>query len=161
MPTVAYLGLGANLGDPIQQLLDARQALMVLTASGPLRCSSFYASSPVGYDAQPDFINCVVELETNKSALELLDDMQAIENSLGRQRIISNQNAPRSIDIDLLLYGEQTITHKRLQVPHPRMKDRLFVLQPLLELTQLEVYRSALMVGDFEGQCITKLRVGG
>ncbi|MFT6033765.1 MAG: 2-amino-4-hydroxy-6-hydroxymethyldihydropteridine diphosphokinase [Arenicella sp.] len=161
MPTVAYLGLGANLGDPIQQLLDARQALTVLAAPGPLRCSSFYASSPVGYDAQPDFINCVVELETNKSALELLDDMQAIENSLGRQRITSNQNAPRSIDIDLLLYGEQTITHKRLQVPHPRMKDRLFVLQPLLELTQLEVYRSALMSGDFEGQCITKLRVGG
>jgi 2-amino-4-hydroxy-6-hydroxymethyldihydropteridine diphosphokinase len=161
MLTVAYLGLGANLGDPIQQMLDARTALASLAATRQLRCSSFYVSSPVGYDAQPDFVNCVVELETDSDALDLLDDMQLIESVLGRQRLAGNQNAPRSIDIDLLIYGDQTIANKRLQVPHPRMKSRLFVLKPLLELTEIELYRSALSDGDFHDQGLFRLAIGG
>jgi 2-amino-4-hydroxy-6-hydroxymethyldihydropteridine diphosphokinase len=160
MSTLAYLGLGANLGDPIQQMVDARASLARLPSTLDLRCSSFYASSPVGYAAQPDFVNCVVELETNSEAIELLDDIQAIENALGRQRVMANQNAPRLIDIDLLLFGRQSIADERLQVPHPRMKSRLFVLEPLLELTELASYRVAFEVADFEGQDLTQLTIG-
>jgi len=94
MLTVAYLGLGANLGDPIQQLIDAREALMCLSATKSLRTSSFYLSSPVGFAEQADFINCVVELTTSDTPIALLDDMQSIENMLGRQRVIGNQNSP-------------------------------------------------------------------
>jgi 2-amino-4-hydroxy-6-hydroxymethyldihydropteridine diphosphokinase len=160
MSTVAYLGLGANLGDPIQQIVDARAALARLPSTLHLRCSYFYASSPLGYDAQPDFINCVIELATDSSAIELLDQMQVIEKTLGRERVTCNQNAPRTIDIDLLLYGDKTIDMERLQVPHPRIKSRLFVLRPLLELTRLEPYRKALESGDFEGQDLTQLTIG-
>jgi 2-amino-4-hydroxy-6-hydroxymethyldihydropteridine diphosphokinase len=160
MSTLAYLGLGANLGDPIQQIVDARAALARLPSTLHLRCSYFYASSPLGYDAQPDFINCVIELATDSSAIELLDQMQVIEKTLGRERVTCNQNAPRTIDIDLLLYGDKTIDMERLQVPHPRIKSRLFVLRPLLELTRLEPYRKALEFGDFEGQDLTQLTIG-
>jgi 2-amino-4-hydroxy-6-hydroxymethyldihydropteridine diphosphokinase len=160
MSTLAYLGLGANLGDPIQQMVDAREALLGLESTLRLRCSNFYLSSPVGYEAQADFINCVVELETNIGALELLDDMQSIENAIGRHRVADNQNAPRVIDIDLLLFGDQAINEERLQVPHPRMKNRLFVLKPLLELAKLEPYRTAVEVGDFDGQALVRLTIG-
>jgi len=163
MLTVAYLGLGANLGDPIQQLIDAREALMCLSATKSLRTSSFYLSSPVGFAEQADFINCVVELTTSDTPIALLDDMQSIENMLGRQRVIGNQNSPRLIDIDLLLYGEQQIDTERLKVPHPRMKSRLFVLKPLLELKQIETYRLALDAGylnhEFDGQTLHRLRI--
>jgi len=160
MLTLAYLGLGANLGDPIQQMVDAREALLGLESTLRIRCSNFYVSSPVGYEAQADFVNCVVELETTSGALELLDDMQAIENAIGRQRVADNQNAPRVIDIDLLLFGDQVIDIERLQVPHPRMKNRLFVLEPLLELANLEPYRIAVEAGDFQGQELARLTIG-
>ena len=159
MSTIAYLGLGANLGDPIQQMLDAIAALKNLSATGSLRCSGFYASSPVGYCDQADFINCVVELETTYLPIELLDAIQLIENNLGRQRVIGNQNAPRLIDIDMLLYGNQSIHNQRLIVPHPRMQNRLFVIKPLLELVELELYRSALGCNDFDDQVITRLAI--
>lgn len=159
MPTLAYLGLGANLGDPIQQMLDAISALRRLPSSESLRCSSFYGSSPVGYDDQADFINCVVELETHLSAIELLDDIQVIENTLGRVRVVGNQNAPRLIDIDLLLYGDHTIDSERLTVPHPRMENRLFVIEPLLELVELAHYRSALESNDFDDQVVRRLTI--
>lgn len=130
---MAYLGLGANLGDPVQQLIDARTALYDLDTSLAGRCSRFYRSTPVGYDAQADFINCVVELETSATAFELLDATQAIEFRLGRQRVKGNQNAPRTIDVDILLYANDEIDTPRLSVPHPRMLERLFVLKPLSE----------------------------
>lgn len=163
MLTLAYLGLGANLGDPIQQMIDARRALARLTATESLRCSSFYASSPVGYDDQPDFINCVVELNTRLTPMTLLDSIQSIEKNLGRQRVVGNQNAPRLIDIDLLLYGDQKINSERLTVPHPRMKNRLFVLKPLLELAEIEHYRLVLdsgeKKGDFSQQTLSQLMI--
>ncbi len=159
MPEVAYLGLGANLGDPVQQLVDARLALEVLPSSIELRCSSFYVSSPVGYEDQADFINCVVELHTSLEPLALLDVMQGIENTLGRKRLVGNQNAPRLIDIDLLLYGNRTIDDECLIVPHPRMAERLFVLKPLLELIDLDEYQSCLENQDFGDQRLTRLAV--
>ncbi len=158
--STAYLGLGANLGDPVQQLIDARTEIYSLPGSLGGRCSSFYLSSPVGYDAQPDFINCVIELSTQLTAIELLDALQAIELRLGRQRVATNQNAPRLIDIDLLLFGNDVIASERLCVPHPRMHLRAFVLEPLLELTELSQYRAALNDGEFSGQLLHRLRIG-
>jgi 2-amino-4-hydroxy-6-hydroxymethyldihydropteridine diphosphokinase len=156
---LAYLGLGGNLGDPIEQLISARSALLALPKVLGGRCSYFYSSSPVGYDDQPDFINCVLELKVTSSALELLDDMQSIETDLGRKRVVNNQNAPRLIDIDLLLFGNQVIESERLIVPHPRMKDRLFVLRPLLELLEDNMYRTCLRNGKFEDQMLTQLAI--
>lgn len=156
---LAYLGLGGNLGDPIEQIISARSALFGLPTVLGGRCSSFYSSSPVGYDDQPDFINCVVELKVTSSAMELLDSMQHIESHLGRRRVSNNQNAPRLIDIDLLLFADQTIESERLSVPHPRMKERLFVLRPLLELLESDAYRTCLNNGKFEGQILTQLMI--
>lgn len=159
MSTLAYLGLGGNLRDPIQQIVDARGMLRRLSGVSALRCSNFYLSSPVGYEQQADFINCVVEIETCYAPIELLDWMLSIENSLGRRRVIGNQNAARLIDIDLLLYGDQVIDNERLTVPHPRMTNRLFVIKPLLELADLEYYRSLLDNSGFEGQTLTRLAI--
>lgn len=130
----AYVGLGANLGDPIQQIVDARRMLFQLSGTLGGQSSCLYVSSPVGYSDQPDFINCVVEVETLSSAHELFSAMQSIENKLGRVRDASNQNAPRMIDLDLLIFSQQQIDDEILMVPHPRIGERLFVLQPLLEL---------------------------
>lgn len=130
----AMIGLGANLNDPIQQILDARAALFSLEHVEGGRSSSLYLSSPVGYSEQPNFINAVVELQTTVSADCLLQDIQTIEASIGRQRVLGNQNAPRVIDLDLLLYNQDTINSDSLIVPHPRMHERLFVLVPMHEL---------------------------
>lgn len=132
--TQAFIGLGANLGDPIQQIVDARCMLVNLSSSMGFACSSLYVSSPVGYSEQPNFINAVMRLETLASAHELLAAMQNIERSLGRVRHSHNQNAPRTIDLDLLVFGQQHIEDDQLIVPHPRIGERLFVLQPLFEL---------------------------
>lgn len=155
----AYLGLGANLGDPIEQLISARSMLFRLPTVMAGRCSSFYSSSPVGYSQQADFINCVIELDVTISAIELLDQMQLIETMLGRQRVVGHQNAPRLIDIDLLLFGDQQIMNERLIVPHPRMTKRLFVLHPLLELINDDAYKSSLEEGEFDGQLIQRLMI--
>ena len=157
--TLAYLGLGGNLGDPIEQMLSAQSALLALPGVVAGRRSSFYSSSPVGYADQPDFINCVVECEVTLTAIELLEHMQAIEITLGRQRVADNQNAPRLIDIDLLLFGDQIIESDRLVVPHPRMTKRLFVLTPLMELIDDPFYRACLENGEFDGQALQPLRV--
>ena len=130
----AVIGLGANLGDPIEQLLMARHQLKNLAVDAQLRCSHFYLTSPVGYAQQPFFINAVACFDTRLNAFELLHKLHTIENQLGRVRDADNQNAPRRIDLDILLFGEQRIAHADLIIPHPRMHQRLFVLQPLAEL---------------------------
>ena len=130
----AYLGLGANLGDPVQQIIDARQQLSTVNQGYQSRCSSLYVTSPIGYAEQKDFVNCVLELKGDVAVRELFSAMQAIESSLGRVRDSSNQNAPRKIDIDLLVFGQHQINDVDLVVPHPRISQRLFVLVPLMEL---------------------------
>ncbi|MFT5136274.1 MAG: 2-amino-4-hydroxy-6-hydroxymethyldihydropteridine diphosphokinase [Arenicella sp.] len=140
--TTAYVGVGTNLGDRIQNLIDARQQLCDLPQVEKLKCSSFYLSSPVGYLQQPDFINCVVELTLTiephlKSELSpqlLFSQMQKIELGLGRVRDSRNQNAARIIDLDLLSFGDCQSNEPSLILPHPRICDRLFVLLPLIEL---------------------------
>ena len=136
--TLAVIGLGANLGDPIHQLLSARNALNDLSVDGSTQCSHFYLSSPVGYSDQPYFVNAVATFKTALLPDDLLNHTQQIETNLGRKRDPKNQNAARTIDLDILLYGDHIINDERLVVPHPRMNQRLFVLAPLVELLSLE-----------------------
>ena len=127
----AYIGLGANLGDPVSTLRAAVLALAALPATALVAQSGLYASAPV--DAQgPEFINAVVQLRTSLAPLVLLAALQAIENKAGRQR--PYRNAPRTLDLDLLSYGITACHTPQLTLPHPRLHLRLFVLAPLLEL---------------------------
>lgn len=133
MPTVAaYVGLGANLGNPAQTLRDAVQALRLLPDSAIGAISSFYQSAPIDAGGD-DFVNAVARIDTRLDALALLRALQTIERSFGRERPF--RNAPRTLDLDLLLYGDSLIDKPDLEVPHPRMTSRAFVLLPLLELT--------------------------
>lgn len=129
---VAYIGLGSNLADPQTQVLQALQALDGLPQTRVLARSSLYRSAPVGYLDQPDFINAVAQVETVLSPRELLDALLALEHECGRTREF--RNAPRTLDLDLLLYGELQHHEHGLTVPHPQMHLRAFVLQPLLEI---------------------------
>ncbi len=129
-----YLGLGANLGDPVANLLSARTKIEQLNTVSLVAQSPLYLSAPLGYAEQNDFINAVVRCEVVGDALNLLQDLQGIEHELGRKRDARNQNAPRSIDVDILLFGEQAVNSQVLEIPHPRMFDRLFVLLPLLDV---------------------------
>lgn len=129
--SLVYIGLGANLDDPVQKIFDA---VFIFKSIGKTRLSSLYLTSPVGYKDQPDFINAVLELHTDLSPEEVLDTCQLIENNMGRVRDKDNQNAPRIIDCDVLVFSDQEIETDRLIVPHPRLAERLFVLQPLYEL---------------------------
>jgi 2-amino-4-hydroxy-6-hydroxymethyldihydropteridine diphosphokinase len=124
------LGLGANLGDPRRQLADAVAGLGALLED--VRVSSVYRSEPVGHRDQPDFYNLVVGGWTTMPPGELLRRVLAIERALGRERTFAN--APRIIDIDLLAYGDVVMRTPELTLPHPRMKDRGFVLHPLAEV---------------------------
>jgi len=127
----AYIGLGANLGDARATLDAACDALARLPGSTLSARSSWYRSAPI--DARgPAFINGVAAVDTTLTPLELLDALQAIEQRHGRER--PYRNAPRTLDLDLLLYGEQQLQSERLTVPHPRLHERAFVLQPLAEL---------------------------
>jgi 2-amino-4-hydroxy-6-hydroxymethyldihydropteridine diphosphokinase len=131
MSTLAYIGLGANLGDARQTIAAAIQTLCESSGILTLRQAPLYSSDPV--DAQgPVFINTVVAVDTTLDPLPLLDLLQAIEQEHGRER--PYRNAPRTLDLDLLLYGTQTIDTPRLSVPHPRMHQRAFVLRPLQDL---------------------------
>jgi 2-amino-4-hydroxy-6-hydroxymethyldihydropteridine diphosphokinase len=127
----AYIGLGANLGNPVQAVRDAIAQLGRLPGTSLLRSSSLYASAPVDASGD-DYINAVALIDTALSPLDLLKELQQIEQVFGRERPF--RNAPRTLDLDLLLYGEQCIDEPGLHVPHPRMRGRAFVLLPLLEL---------------------------
>ena len=132
--TTCFLGIGTNLGDRVQNIIDARDSLRADEHCHSLTSSSLYMSSPVGYLDQPAFINCVYELEYMGQAEQLLELAQSIEQVAGRQRDPNNQNAPRIIDIDILLFGSESRDSQKLALPHPRMFERRFVMEPLLEL---------------------------
>ncbi len=127
----AFVGLGANLGDTAATLRAAVGALSELPATLLTGCSKTYRSAPVDADG-PDYFNAVAAIETALSAAQLLHDLQRIEQAHGRER--PYPNAPRTLDLDLLLYGDQTISLQGLHVPHPRLHERAFVLLPLNEL---------------------------
>lgn len=128
----AFIGLGSNLENPTLQVQTALRELGSLPLSRLAAASSLYATRPVGPQDQPDFINAVAVLDTVFSPLALLDQLQALEQRHRRQRL--RRWGPRTLDLDLLLYDQQTVAHPRLQVPHPYMHERSFVLVPLLEL---------------------------
>jgi 2-amino-4-hydroxy-6-hydroxymethyldihydropteridine diphosphokinase len=128
-----YLGLGANLDAPLQQLQQAVTALSQLPQSQLAAVSSFYGSKPMGPQDQPDYVNAVAALDTTLPAETLLNELQRIELEQGRQRK-DDRWGPRTLDLDILLYGEEILATPRLTVPHYGMHQREFVLYPLLEL---------------------------
>jgi 2-amino-4-hydroxy-6-hydroxymethyldihydropteridine diphosphokinase len=128
---IAYVGIGANLGAARANVLDAIARLGALDNSALLAVSSLYRSAPLDAGGA-DYVNAVAHIATQLSALDLLQALQDIEQAHGRER--PYRNAPRTLDLDLLLYDDQEITTATLQVPHPRMTGRAFVLLPLLEL---------------------------
>lgn len=129
---LCYIGLGSNLDNPVDQLRQALEALARLPLSHLVSASSLYATPPVGPQDQPDFINAVAALDTRLSPLALLDQLQALEQRHRRRR--QRHWGPRTLDLDLLLYGRQTYATPRLRVPHSHMHERAFVLVPLHEL---------------------------
>jgi 2-amino-4-hydroxy-6-hydroxymethyldihydropteridine diphosphokinase len=128
----AYLGVGTNIGDCVENLKNVITALDLLPLTKVTQISKIYKTTPVGYDDQDDFLNMVVEVDTELTAENLLGACLGIEAGLGRVRTI--KNGPRIVDIDLLLYEEQTFNSKTLILPHPRMFEREFVLRPLLDI---------------------------
>lgn len=132
-----YLSLGTNMGSRMDNLRDAIRKIDALSSCRVVSVSKVYETSPVGYSEQSDFLNCCVKLSTLLSPDELLSALQSIENELGRVRTF--KNAPRVIDIDILLYDGLVALDERLTLPHPRMLGRKFVLVPLLD-----VYDSSL-----------------
>jgi 2-amino-4-hydroxy-6-hydroxymethyldihydropteridine diphosphokinase len=130
--TLAYIGIGSNLDGPRAQVESAFAELARLPRTRLAARSSLYRSAALGYASQPDFINAVAELDTALRAHELLAELQAIEARHARER--SFANAPRTLDLDLLLFGDARIDEPHLVVPHPRMHERAFVLAPLLEI---------------------------
>jgi 2-amino-4-hydroxy-6-hydroxymethyldihydropteridine diphosphokinase len=127
---IAYLSLGSNVGDRAAQLHDA---IARLAAAGRVAAiSSFYETEPVEFTDQPWFLNCAVALETRISPRELMKTLLAIEQEMGRRR--TQQKGPRTIDIDILLYGDEVVDSPEVRIPHPAMQERRFVLQPLAEI---------------------------
>jgi 2-amino-4-hydroxy-6-hydroxymethyldihydropteridine diphosphokinase len=130
--TIAYVALGSNLEDPVNQVESALRELDALPHTRLVKRSSLHRTAPVGYADQPDFINAVAQLETGLPAERLLEELQHLETRHGRVR--SFPNAPRTLDLDLLLFGDLVMQTERLTLPHPRMRERDFVLRPLREI---------------------------
>jgi len=129
-PERAYVGIGSNLCDPAAQV---RAALVALAPLGRVRASSLYRSEPVGDPGQPWYVNAVAQLDTQIGAHDLLRALQGIESRAGRP-VARPKGAPRTLDLDLLLFGAREVDEPGLQIPHPRYRERRFVLVPLLEL---------------------------
>ena len=148
----AYVGLGANLGDAAQAVRAAIERIAGLPHTALIRQSSFYRTAPVD-GGGPDYINAVVEISTQLTAPDLLAQLQCLEQAAGRER--SYRNAPRTLDLDLLLFGGARIDSALLQVPHPRMNTRAFVVVPLAEIAPQLVTPAQLAA--VAGQRLTRI----
>lgn len=161
MTTRAYVALGSNLGDPLATVQAALVALADLPGGTLAGVSALYRSAPVGLKNQPDFINAVAALETPLAPEALLDALFGIEARFGRRREF--RNAPRTLDLDLLLYEDLICASERLVLPHPRMHQRAFVLLPLLDLAPDIVIpgrgRAADRAADCREQKLAKLAI--
>ena len=151
MTVDADIGLGSNLEQPAAQLARAVSELAGLPKSTLVAQSPFYASRPVGPQDQPDFVNGAVHLRTDLSAHELLDCLQAIEQAHGRERL--RHWGPRTLDLDLLLFGEPILNDARLTVPHAELANRDFVLQPLLDLAPELALPDGTTVAELRRDC--------
>ncbi|TGN38346.1 2-amino-4-hydroxy-6-hydroxymethyldihydropteridine diphosphokinase [Marinobacter confluentis] len=147
----AFIGLGSNLADPSVQLAQAVIALAGLPETELVAQSPFYRSRPVGPQDQPDFINGAAWLRTGLAPLTLLDHLQAIEQAHGRERV--QHWGPRTLDLDLLIYGNEAISGTRLTVPHPELPNRDFVLQPLLDLEPSLALPDGTFIADLRLLC--------
>lgn len=163
--TETYIGLGSNLQDPAAQLRDGLRAISALPHSRLCRISRVYRSSPMGPTDQPHYLNAVARLATCLMPLDLLDALQQIERQQGRVR--DEHWGPRTLDLDVLLYGDLELDHPRLQLPHPGLTQRNFVLYPLAEVadpkmrlpgdTDLDTLLTGCQRGDLE---MTDLALG-
>jgi 2-amino-4-hydroxy-6-hydroxymethyldihydropteridine diphosphokinase len=148
----AYIGLGANLGDARGAVTKALRAIGNIPGVELGRQSSLYASAPID-SGGPDYVNAVVQVQTTLSAPDLLSALQSIEAQAGRER--PYRNAPRTLDLDVLLYGSAVVKSVGLTVPHPRMTERAFVLHPLHEIAPDRV--SAAQLQSVQGQVIFRM----
>lgn len=130
--TTAYLGLGTNIEDRMAYMWDAINRLHATEGIEIVRLSPVYQTEPVGYEAQEDFYNMVVEIHTSLIPSRLLEELKRIERELGRRESV--HKGPREMDIDILLYGDEIIDEYKLTIPHPRMLSREFVLRPLHDI---------------------------
>ena len=153
-PRYAYISLGSNQGDRHRALTAAQERLAAHPWVAITRRSSIYETQPVGYTDQPFFLNRVIEVITRCTPYSLLKYMLAVEQSMGRKRLI--HWGPRVIDLDLLLFEEETACSRELQLPHPRMYERAFVLIPLLEIWRPERFGPPPnLPADLQGQGVT------
>lgn len=153
--TAAYIALGANLGDPVAQVETACAELACLPDTRLARLSSLYLSKPMGYADQPDFVNAVAGVRTRLAPRDLMQALLEIEARHGRDRTF--KNAPRTLDLDLLLYDGLVMHVPGLTLPHPRMADRPFVLLPLAEIAPDAVIPGHGRVDD----CLARLTTDG
>lgn len=151
-PVTAYIALGGNLGEARTTVLQAMQGIAMLRATTLLSRSSLYCTAPV-QSTGPDYINAVVEVATGLSPQELLLELQQLEQVAGRER--PHRNAPRTLDLDILLYGDESMDSEALVIPHPRMHERAFVLVPLAEIAPFRVGADQLQA--VSGQTITRM----
>jgi 2-amino-4-hydroxy-6-hydroxymethyldihydropteridine diphosphokinase len=149
---IAFVALGSNLGDPGSRVRQGIAALAAWPQVQLVAASSLYRSAALGHADQPDFVNAVVQLSTGLAPQPLLAALLAIEQRCGRER--SFRNAPRTLDLDLLLYDAQCIAEPGLTVPHPRMHERAFVLAPLLEIAPDCVIPGIGRAADWLSRCV-------
>jgi 2-amino-4-hydroxy-6-hydroxymethyldihydropteridine diphosphokinase len=147
----AFIGIGANLGDPAAQVRTAIGALAALPGTRLVAASSLYRTAPVGYTAQPDFVNAAVLLDTALAPRALIEALQEVEARAGRSRAF--KDAPRALDLDLLLYDGQRIDEPGLVVPHPRLHERAFALAPLAEIDPDRVIPGRGRAADLLERC--------
>ena len=147
----AFIALGSNLGDPEEKVRQGIAALAALPQAQLLAASALYRSAALGHADQPDFVNAVAQIATSLAPQALLAAMLAIEQRFGRER--SFLNAPRTLDLDLLLYDAQTMAEPGLTLPHPRMHERAFVLAPLLEIAPACVIPGRGPAADWLARC--------
>lgn len=152
MRVVVYVGMGSNLSDPAAQLRTAMQALSSIRGVELLQSSSLYGSDPLGPPDQPRYVNAVVALGTILSPIALLDALQSIEQQHGRVRK-AERWGPRTLDLDILLFGNLTIDEPRLTVPHYHMHARPFVLYPLSEIAPALILPNGDALADWLGKC--------
>lgn len=134
MPTLAAIAIGSNVGNRESHLRAALLRIASLPRSRLVSASSFHTTAPVGPIAQPDFLNAAATIQTDLSPRELLAELHRIERERGRDRESEQRWGPRTLDLDLILYGELVSMHDDLMIPHPRMHERRFVLAPLAEV---------------------------
>ena len=149
----AFIALGSNLDDPARQIHSALSAVAALPGTRLARQSSFYRNPPEGGVDQPEFVNAVAQIETGAGPRELLDRLLEIERAHGRAR--DYPNAPRTLDLDILLYGDRVVSEPGLVIPHPRMLERAFVLVPLAEIAPDAVVPGRGRVADLAGKLDT------